>query len=178
MPDDRLSDSLLQVRLLDTADAAVYREVRLSALRSDPLAFLTTADEFAARSLDSVADRLTPSDTATSFGAFLDGHLVGLLTLAREKPAIFAHRVNVFGVSVLSSARGRGCGDALMRAALTQAMTWAGVTSLHLAVMDTQHAARRLYERHGFTVWGTQPDAVRRDGQVLSEHWMWRALQP
>ncbi|GGK28366.1 N-acetyltransferase [Deinococcus malanensis] len=173
-----MPESTVEVRLLGPANGVAYREVRLSALRSDPLAFLTTADEFAARSLENVSDRLMPSDTAANLGAFLDGRLVGILTLAREKPAIFAHRVNIYGVSVLTSARGRGCGHTLMEAALAHARTWPGVTSLHLAVMDTQHAARRLYERHGFAVWGTQPDAVRRDGQVLSEHWMWRALEP
>lgn len=70
MPDDRLNDSPLLVRLLRAADAAAYREVRLSALCSDPLAFLTTADEFAARSLDSVADRLTPRTRLPVLGRF------------------------------------------------------------------------------------------------------------
>ncbi|THF85890.1 GNAT family N-acetyltransferase [Deinococcus sp. KSM4-11] len=166
----------VSVRPLTAADAAAYREVRLAALRADPPAFLTTADEFAARPLDEVAARLHPNAQAVTLGAFVDGTLVGLLTLAREEAAIMAHRVNVYGVSVAPAARGRGVGDALVRAAIQHAETWPGVTILVLAVMDTQAAARRLYERHGFRVWGRQPDAVRRDGQVLAEDWMSRPI--
>ena len=162
----------LLVRVLDAADASEYREVRLAALNSDPLAFLTSAAEFGARALEDVAARLRPSRQSVTFGALLDGTLVGLLTLAREAAPVVAHRANVYGVSVAPAARGQGCGDALMRSALEHVHTWPGVTSLHLAVMDTQPAAQRLYERHGFQVWGRQPDAVRRDGRVLSEVWM------
>ncbi|GHF47771.1 ribosomal protein S18 acetylase RimI-like enzyme [Deinococcus metalli] len=160
------------VRVLTAADAPAYRAVRLAALRSDPLAFLTTADEFAARPLDSVAARLEPTERTVTLGAFVDGALVGLLTLAREEAAIMAHRVNVYGVSVAPGARGRGVGDALVRAAIAHVRAWPGVATLNLAVMDTQGSARRLYERHGFRVWGRQPDAVRRDGLVLAEDWM------
>lgn len=162
--------------MLDAADAPEYREVRLAALRRDPYAFLTTAEEFAARPLDDLAARLRPSAQAVTLGAVLDGRLVGLLTLAREAAPILAHRVNVYGVSVAPDARGRGCGDALLSAALAYLPRWPGVTSLHLAVMETQPAARRLYERHGFRCWGRQPDAVRRDGRSLAEDWLWRPL--
>lgn len=147
--------------------------MRLAALQSDPLAFLTNAEEFSARPLEALAERLAPSERVANFGAFLNGELVGLLTLFRETPPIMAHRVNIVGVSVAPHARGQGCADALMRAAIECARNWPGVTSLHLAVMETQAAARNLYERHGFQVWGRQPDAVRRDGRALAEDWMW-----
>ncbi|GGM13834.1 GNAT family N-acetyltransferase [Deinococcus aerophilus] len=159
------------VRVLTAEDAPAYREVRLAALRGDPLAFLTTAEEFAVRTMESIAGRMAPGETSVTFGAFLNGTLVGLLTVAREDRPRLAHRANVFGVSVAPAARGQGCGDALLRAGLAQVREWPGVTSVHLAVTETQHAARRLYERHGFTVWGTQPDALRDDGgQVHAEH--------
>lgn len=159
------------VRVLTAADAPGYREVRLSALRSDPLAFITTAGEFAARPLAEVAGRLEPGPGAVSLGAFVDGGLVGLLSVVRETRPTLAHRASVYGVSVAAAARGRGCGDALLRSGIAHARGWDGVTSLHLAVVATQHAARRLYERHGFRVWGTQPDAVRAaDGTRYAEH--------
>lgn len=161
------------VRVLTAADAPSYREVRLSALLSDPLAFITTADEFAARPLAEITARLGPGPAAVNFGAFLEGGLVGLLTVVRETRPTLAHRASVVGVSVAPAARGRGCGDALLRAGITHARGWEGVTSLHLAVVETQHAARRLYERHGFRVWGTQPDAVQAaDGTRYAEHYL------
>ena len=32
--------------------------------------------------------------------------------------------------------------------------------------------ARRLYERAGFEIWGTEPEALRHDGQSVAEHHM------
>ncbi|WP_415787645.1 GNAT family N-acetyltransferase [Deinococcus saxicola] len=157
--------------MLIVADAAVYREVRLAALRSDPDAFITTAAEFEARTLESIAAQLAPRPVFVTFGAFVGGELVGLLSLGREERPGLKHRANIFGVSVSPEARGQGCADALMRAGLAQARTWDGVTSIHLSVTETQTTARRLYQRHGFRVWGTQPDAVQDDGgRALTEH--------
>lgn len=169
--------SPLTVRALTAADAPAYRAVRLASLQNDPAAFITTAAEFAARTLPDVAERLAPTDLAVTFGAFAEAELVGLLTVARESRPSLTHRANVFGVSVLPAARGRGAGGALLEAGLAQIRTWAGVTVVLLGVTETQHAARRLYERHGFTVWGTQPDAVQdADGKRLAEHHMWLRL--
>lgn len=165
------------VRILTPADGPAYRAVRLRALETDPLAFITTAAEFAARSPEAVAARLEARQGGTTFGAFLGESLVGLLTVAREERPALLHRANVFGVSVLPEARGRGCGDALLRAGIAQVRAWGGVTSLHLGVMETQDAARRLYERHGFQVWGTQPDALRVEGRPVADHHLWLPLE-
>lgn len=164
--------SALEVRRLTPADAPAYRAARLAALQADPAAFLTNATEFAVHSEAALAARLAPDAAGVTLGAFVDGQLLGLLTLVREVAPPVAHRVNVYGVSVAPQARGQGLGEALVRAGVALARSWAGVTSLHLAVMDAQDAARRLYERCGFRVWGTQPDAVRRDGRVHAEHWL------
>ena len=160
------------VRRLTPADAPAYRAARLAALQADPAAFLTNAAEFAALGDEALAARLAPDAPGVTLGASLDTDLVGLLTLVREAAPPLAHRVNVYGVSVAPPARGQGVGAALVQAGVEQARSWAGVTSLHLAVMDSQPAALRLYERAGFRVWGTQPDAVRRDGRVYAEHWL------
>ncbi|UQN07617.1 GNAT family N-acetyltransferase [Deinococcus sp. QL22] len=163
----------LTIRALTAADAPAYRAVRLASLENDPAAFITTAAEFAARSLPDVAERLVPTELAVTFGAFADADLVGLLTVARESRPSLAHRANVFGVSVLPAARGRGAGAALLQAGLTQIRSWSGVSVVLLGVTETQHTARRLYERHGFSVWGTQQEAVLgAGGERLAEHHM------
>ena len=167
---------MIEVRPLTAQDVEAYRVVRLAVLRSDPPAFVTTAAEFAARDLAGIAAQISPTENAVTFGAFLTGELVGILTLARETRPSIRHRAGIYGVGVLNEARGQRAGDALMQTALAHARQWEGLTSLHLAVVETQHTARRLYERHGFKVWGTQPDAVQHDGQTYSEHWLIREL--
>lgn len=162
----------LTVRPLTAADAPAYREVRYATLSSDPQAFVTTAAEFAGRTLESLATQIDHKDHAVTFGAFLNTELVGILSIVRETRPSIRHRADIYGVGVLPQARGQGAGDALLRAAIAQAQAWEGVSILNLAVTETQHAARKLYERHGFSVWGTQPDAVRHGEQSYSEHWM------
>lgn len=164
------------IRILTEDDVPAYRAVRLAVLQSDSLAFVTTAAEFAARTPQSVAEQLAPREDSVTFGAFVGGELTGILTVARETRSRIRHRANVFGVGVLEGARGLGCGDALMAAGVAHARQLEGVTSLHLGVTETQHAARRLYERHGFRTWGTQPDALRHGERSLAEQWMWLPL--
>lgn len=167
---------MIEVRPLTAQDVEAYRVVRLAVLRSDPPAFVTTAAEFAARDLAGIAAQISPTENAVTFGAFLTGELVGILTLARETRPSIRHRAGIYGVGVLGEARGQGAGDALMQAAIQHAQQWNGLTSLHLAVVETQHTARKLYERHGFKVWGTQPDAVQHAGRKYAEHWLIREL--
>ena len=94
----------VSVRALGAADAQAYWDVRYATLSSDPFAFGTTAERFAALPLEQVAERVTPSDTRVSFGAFLSGPdgqeaLVGILTLVRLDSPGFAHRADVLGVA-------------------------------------------------------------------------------
>ena len=48
-----------------------------------------------------------------------------------------------------------------MGAAVAYARELPGVTSVHLVVTETQHAARRLYESLGFQYWGSEPEGLR-----------------
>lgn len=168
---------MIEVRPLTAQDAESYRAVRHAVLSGDPQAFVTTADEFAGRTLESISRQIDLKEAAVTLGAFLEGELVGILSLVRETRPSIRHRADIYGVGVLGEARGQGAGDALMQTALAHARQWEGLTSLHLAVVETQHTARKLYERHGFTVWGTQPDAVQHDGQTYSEHWLWHDIR-
>lgn len=167
---------MISVRPLTAQDAEIYRTVRHAVLTSDPQAFITTAAEFAGRKLESIAAQIDQKEHAVTLGAFLNGELVGILSIVRETRPSIRHRADIYGVGVLEQARGQGAGDALINAAIMQAQAWEGVTIINLAVTETQSAARKLYERHGFQVWGTQPDAVRHGGRLLCEYWMSRRL--
>jgi hypothetical protein len=60
-----------EVRALNEADAAAFRELRLRALRDDPIPFLAGYEEEAARSVEAFATRLPSNDPGTQvFGAF------------------------------------------------------------------------------------------------------------
>lgn len=157
------------IRRLQAEDAAAYRPLRLRALTEDPAAYLTSAEEFAARPLSSVADRLRPSQAAFTLGLFMESELVGIATLLRAQPLKQRHRAEIAGVYMAPEARGRGLARRLIEELIWQARQMEGVAVLGLAVTETQLAARALYGKLGFEVWGVQPDALRQAGAPLTE---------
>lgn len=168
----------LTVRRLLPEDAPAYRAARLAALIESPAAFFTRADEYARVPLAEVAARLGPGEDALTLGAFLGDELVGMVTLAREERRSRRHRAGLTGMAVLRRAQGHGVGRALLHAAIARARAMPGVSSLHLSVMETQAAARRLYASAGFTVWGSEPEGSDVGGVRLRAHWMWLPLEP
>ena len=65
-----------------------------------------------------------------------------------------------------------------MDATVDHARMLPGVSWLHLSVSSAADEARRLYERVGFRVWGTEPDALRDGGRSVVEHHMALRLEP
>lgn len=111
-----------------------------------------------------------------TFGAWADGELLGLATIAREERPRLRHRAGLYGVGVLAAAQGRGAGRQLVGAAVAYARELPGVTSVHLVVTETQHAARRLYESLGFQYWGSEPEGLRVDGKLIRAAMYWLDL--
>ena len=70
----------------------------------------------------------------------------------------------VLGIGVLATHRGKGVGDALMRAALDRARAF-GLTRVELGVRSGNREVVPLYQRFGFVEEGVQRNAVRLDGR-------------
>jgi GNAT superfamily N-acetyltransferase len=90
------------------------------------------------------------------FTASEGGRIVGSVQLAPSGKSNQRHRAEVQKLLVLSSARGRGIGAALMRAAEERA----AAMGRWLLTLDTREAsdADRLYRRWGWTAVGTIPE--------------------
>ena len=158
------------IRLLGADDAGTYRALRLRALSEDPAAYLTSAQEYAGRTLENIAAGLSGSENSFTLGAFNETALLGMATLVRSDRMKLRHRADVYGVYLALEVRGQGIATAMMRDLIQRARAISGLEVLELSVTETQLPARRLYERLGFVLWGVQPDAVRESGQALSEH--------
>ncbi|MGN1020875.1 MAG: GNAT family N-acetyltransferase [Aristaeellaceae bacterium] len=106
--------------------------------------------------------------------ALEDGMIVGYLRAERGAYRRIRHTAYVV-TGVLEGYRGRGIGTMLF----TRLEQWArshGVTRLELTVECPNEAARRLYERQGFTVEGLRRQAMLVDGQPVDEYAMARLL--
>ncbi|WP_293910761.1 GNAT family N-acetyltransferase [Deinococcus sp.] len=178
MTSPRASAFAPAIRVLHAADAPAYRELRLRALRGEASAYLTSAEEYEARTLGAVAERLAPTPGCLTLGAFVSAEptptgptgtpLVAIATLARSSAPRHRHRAEVFAVYVAPEVRGLKLGRSLMSALIVQARAMPELEVFGLSVTSTQLAARRLYERLGFTVWGEEPDSLKLGERRLS----------
>ena len=157
-----------RIRQLGPSDAAVFQELRLRGLREAPWAFGSTYEEDKALSLETIAQRLTPSPSPRGqcvFGAFVEDALVGIAGCAQNSKQKARHKASVWGMYVDPASRGHGTARALLEHIVAEARTWPGVERLLITVMARAEAARHLYRDMGFEVYGYEPDALRQDGE-------------
>lgn len=136
-------------------DWRLWRDVRLRALTTDPSAFGSA-----------LADWQGDGDTEARWRSRLLGVPINIVAI---KAGISAGQVSGTsvdpsgGVSELISMwvdprfRGRGVGDALIHEVARWTRT-SGASSLRLSVRKGNHAAIRVYERHGFAASGRPGD--------------------
>lgn len=60
----------MEVRILQTGDAAAFKSIRLAALRECPTAFSASYEEECDIALEQTAERLAPNQDRAVFGAF------------------------------------------------------------------------------------------------------------
>lgn len=159
------------IRELRDADAESYVALRRQGLLEAPLAFGASPEDDMAASAEALRDRLRQGREWVILGAFQDG-LIGAVGLMRDRHVKASHKAHVWGMYVAPSHRGQGVGAGLLQAALQHARTLTGVAWVHLAVTSAAPQAQRLYERAGFEVWGTEPEALRHEGRAVVEYHM------
>jgi ribosomal protein S18 acetylase RimI-like enzyme len=161
----------LDVRLLDAADVDAYRALRLAGLRAHPRAFGADADDEAGWPMSDWLARLQQRST---FGAFIDGKLVGTAALAVEIGRKSRHRGHLVGMYVAPEGRRRGVGRALVESVLATARGQVELVLLTVSVGNA--AAISLYDACGFRPYAIEPDALRIDGESVDELRMQRRL--
>ncbi|HET9782633.1 MAG TPA: GNAT family N-acetyltransferase [Candidatus Dormibacteraeota bacterium] len=152
--------------MLGAEDWALYRRVRLEALREAPYAFGST---YAREKDRSEADWRHAVRTRTRFIAEVDGAVVGTSS-GGDGDASGAAALTAMWVD--PGFRRQGIGDALVQ----RVIEWArqtGYGELFLWVVDGNGSAERLYERNGFRRTGAAQEV--RPGEL--EYEMSRSLR-
>ena len=157
---------------LGPEDVTRYLKLRTDGLRTNPEAFRVTVRDDKALTEAAWRDRLARDFVV---GVSPDETLVGIGGLSRFVGEKLSHKGLIWGMYVAPEARGSGAADLIMTALLGHAQS--RFRQVQLTVMADNARARRFYERHGFAVYGVEPDSVRRDGEVFAEALMWRRLQ-
>jgi len=161
------------IRRLEPWDVALYRELRLEALRLHPYAYGSTFEIEAAEPLDFFERRLGTSEIL--LGSIADEPM-GIARFSIPTFITERHKGMLTGMYVRAAARGAGLASALVEAVVDRAR--GRVILIELSVVTTNEAARRLYEHHGFEIYGIDPCALRHGDRYLDEYQMTRFLEP
>jgi ribosomal protein S18 acetylase RimI-like enzyme len=165
------------IRALRDSDAETYVKLRREALLDTPLAFASSPADDRLSDLESVREQLRRAPESVILGAFRP-HIIGVVGLYRDRHLKSSHKAHLWGMYVVPNCRRQGIASALLDAALRHARALPGVCWVHLSVTTAAPGAQRLYERAGFVIWGTEPEALRYDGQAVVEHHMALSLKP
>jgi ribosomal protein S18 acetylase RimI-like enzyme len=168
----------IPIRLLCAADDALYREIRLEALRLSPEAFGSTFEAENAQPLSWFSERLQSG--AKIFGAFhgseIGSEIVGLAGLRLNRSTKEAHKGLLVSMYVRPEARNSGVGQRLVETILEYARGRAEL--VQLSVVRENQPALRLYSRLGFVEYGVERNALKQDGRYFDEVLMAIDLKP
>jgi GNAT superfamily N-acetyltransferase len=160
------------IRPIRVDDLGAFRTLRLEALRTCPLAFTADLAQSEARPIEAWREQVSKgSGEGTDVIMLADageGGLAGMSGVFTPSQPKLSHVGTVWGVYVRPAYRGRGVGEALIRACVG----WArgrGLVGLKLSVVEGNGNAHRLYERCGFAAYGVEPHAVRWEGKFFGE---------
>jgi RimJ/RimL family protein N-acetyltransferase len=153
-----------QIRRLEPADAALYKEIRLEALRKNPEAFGSTFERENVQPLSWFEAAIGRVDI---FGAFVDGQLAGIAGFSAQEGLKQAHKGLLWAMYVRDDARGAGVGRKLVAAILDHAR--GRVEMVQLTVVSENEAAQRLYRAMGFVEYGYEKRGLKQDGRYYDE---------
>ncbi|MGR3764354.1 N-acetyltransferase family protein [Rossellomorea sp. NS-SX7] len=163
----------MEVLRLDRSHADAYLRLRLEALQTNPEAFGASYEETISRKnpVEHTAARLAQRENYT-YGAFVNGNLVGMLVLVPETAEKMKHKASIFGMYVTPNLRGSGIARGLMVKAISKARELEALEQLNLTVVTTNDSAKKLYTSMGFTSFGLEKRALKYKGEYLDEEYM------
>jgi ribosomal protein S18 acetylase RimI-like enzyme len=168
----------MEIRLLDSGDAEIYRKIRLMSLMDYSEAFLTTYEIEKEKPIEQIHRNLKISDHRFTLGAFSNNRLTGIVTFVRETNPKISHKGNVYAMYVLPEHRGKGIGKALIKELITRAKACDGLEQINLTVISNNNSAKRIYEEIGFVVFGTEQNALKFCDQYWDEDLISAGLIP
>ena len=155
---------ILHIRILTDTDWQSWKYLRLEALKNVPEAFSSSYEEESVWSDQVFKDTLLNN---AIFGAYDNDALIGCMAMGIMNGLKRQHQGIVWSTYVKPQYRGQKVGDALLESLIAHAKT--KVKQLQLSAHTENQSALRLYQQHGFVVYGTEPRAIKISDRYYDE---------
>jgi RimJ/RimL family protein N-acetyltransferase len=166
----------ITIRPAQEADAQAFRALRLEALHNHPEAFSADYSVNFSQPATFWTDRLRSlGNEGMIFFAVHTEKLIAMTGILRGNSPKSRHSANIWGVYVQPEWRGLRIADAM----INQCIEWAReheIKIIKLGVVTTNTAAIRCYERCGFQVYGTEPQAFYTNDTMYDDLLMARPI--
>jgi ribosomal protein S18 acetylase RimI-like enzyme len=140
---------MIEIKKLDSDRWQDYRDLRLEALKTEPIAFSSSYEE---------EKSLTELEWRSRINNFLfaisDNKPVGMVGVFCNNRLKTGHVCEIFGMYVRIEYRGQGIGNKLLVAVLEEIQKLKGITKVKIGVNPVQKAAEHLYRKYGFKAAG------------------------
>lgn len=153
------------IRRIAGEDVVQFQDLRLEGLKSHPEAFGASYEDEAGLPLTVVSQRLS---AGVVIGGFRDdGALEGMIGVMKGQREKVRHIATIWGMFVRPRARSTGLSSQLLKTAIAEASS--DCRSIRLSVVSTNLAARRLYQRAGFSEWALDSASLFVNGTFHDE---------
>ncbi|MBP1610910.1 MAG: family N-acetyltransferase [Acidobacteria bacterium] len=162
---------MLEIRQVSRDRWQDYRQIRLEALQSDPVAFSSSFEEEAA-----FTPEIWQSRTQNTILALIDERPAGMVSFVLSNRPKTGHIANIYGMFVSGEFRRQGIGAKLLSAAIARIQENPEVRKIKLTVVVDQQAAVNMYRKFGFLETGRSKDELCVDGRFFDEIQMEKLL--
>lgn len=169
------SRGIILIRKAKPADMEQFRALRLFALQESPTAFSADYETSLNHPPEYWQNRLKEDDDSVTFLAEQDHILIGTMGIVRGHSPKTKHSAEIYGVYVHPEWRGLHIAEALIEACIEWAKS-KKVVIVKLGVNAANTSAVHLYQRCGFTIYGTEPRGAFYEGKYYDGYLMVRPL--
>jgi RimJ/RimL family protein N-acetyltransferase len=165
---------MIEVRRLPPESWKEVRDLRLRALKTDPMAFGSSYEEEEKLPEEEWKRRMKEALFAVSD----ENKIVGTITyLFNDRPKT-KHIARIFGVYVDPKYRGHGIGKQLLERTLQLIQENKDIVKIQLFVNKDQEVAVRLYRNNGFEIVGQMKKEIKVGDEFYDELIMEKLIQP
>ncbi len=168
------NENKMEIRELTSMDAESYFSLRVLSEEEYPEFVGFNAERELSSGSEGIQNMLSryPTEGTIVLGSFTQNQLTGVLALSRRRSPKYQHKAFLWGMYVLPEFRGSGIAQRLMQSAINWGNAHPDVVAISLQVTHSNLRGRDFYKKFGFTIFGTEQNALFAAGQYHDVHYM------